>query len=189
MRRINSRILALMGLMLGIGLWLSLVQSPPQTGERLMQTPQVPAAQQVEVGLHVSNVYNLSLRDKTFSADGWYWLKWPQAVQDLIERDQIPINELVEFPNQVEHWDSRIEGPAPDPNARPMVAISKSTNFQAISMTTSRISALSLTSNWNCRSTSKHFRRPFRWLITRLYCALPLEPRRHSEKWSISTDT
>lgn len=119
MRRINSRILALMGLMLGIGLWLSLVQSPPQTGERLMQTPQVPAAQQVEVGLHVSNVYNLSLRDKTFSADGWYWLKWPQAVQDLIERDQIPINELVEFPNQVEHWDSRIEGSSTRPERTP----------------------------------------------------------------------
>jgi hypothetical protein len=101
--------LALVGLMLTLGLLLSLVGQAPTTGNRLLPNPKVPAEQTIDVGLHISNIYNLSLRDKTFTADGWYWLSWPEAVQQLIDREQIPVQELVEFPNQVERWDSTIE--------------------------------------------------------------------------------
>ena len=115
MPRIRPRLLALVALMLSMSLVLSLLGQPPQTGYRLLQAPRVPAAQQIDLGLHISNIYNLSLRDKTFTADGWFWLNWPEPVQQLIEREGIEINELVEFINQVERWDSRIERDSNEP--------------------------------------------------------------------------
>ena len=58
--------------------------------------------------MHIKNIYNLSLKDKTFSADGWFWLKWPESIQQRIESDQIPITELVELVNQVEGYDAQL---------------------------------------------------------------------------------
>ncbi len=115
MLRIRPRLLALVGLMLSMGLMLSLVGQAPNTGDRLLPNPKVPAGQTIDVGLHISNIYNLSLRDKTFTADGWYWLNWPQEVQERIERGQIPIAELVEFTNQVERWDAKVEPDSKEP--------------------------------------------------------------------------
>ena len=79
----------------------------------LKPTPAVPATRQIEVGMHLKNIYNLSLKDKTFSADGWFWLKWPERIQQLIEANQIPITELVELVNQVETFNAQVE---PDSN-------------------------------------------------------------------------
>ena len=59
-------------------------------------------AKTVDVGLHVENVYQLSLKDKTFWAEGWYWLKWPKAVNDIILKHKIPLDRIVEFTNQIE---------------------------------------------------------------------------------------
>jgi hypothetical protein len=75
----------------------------------------VPAARQIEVGMHIKNIYNLSLKDKTFTADGWFWLKWPESIQQLIESDQIPITELVELVNQVESYDAKLEPDSAEP--------------------------------------------------------------------------
>lgn len=63
----------------------------------------------VTVGLHVRNLYGLSLRDQTFKADGWFWLKVPPQVQALMQRRGIEPLEMVEFVNQVDHWDALIE--------------------------------------------------------------------------------
>ncbi|MBW0168199.1 MAG: hypothetical protein KXJ49_11910 [Vulcanococcus sp.] len=86
---------------------------PDATNPQLKPPPTVPAARQIEVGMHIKNIYNLSLKDKTFSADGWFWLKWPESIQQRIESDQIPITELVELVNQVEGYDAQLE---PDSN-------------------------------------------------------------------------
>ena len=67
------------------------------------------AAQTIEVGIHVKNISGLSLKEKTFLANGWFWLKWPENVQNLIESNNINLNEIVEFVNLVEPWDSQIE--------------------------------------------------------------------------------
>lgn len=77
--------------------------------------PVVPADRQIEVGMHLKNIYNLSLQNKTFSAEGWFWLKWPPSIQQLIEADQIPINELVELVNQVEGFDSTVKRDSTEP--------------------------------------------------------------------------
>ena len=63
----------------------------------------------VRVGLHVRNIYGLSLHEQTFKADGWYWLKVPPAVLELMERRGISPKGMVEFVNQVDNWDGLIE--------------------------------------------------------------------------------
>lgn len=63
----------------------------------------------ISVGMHVRNIYGLSLQDQTFKAEGWYWLKVPPAVSELMERRQVDPLEIVEFVNQVDHWDGLIE--------------------------------------------------------------------------------
>jgi hypothetical protein len=78
-------------------------------GPQLKPAPVVSPDRRIEVGMHIKNIYNLSLKDKTFNADGWFWLKWPESIQQQIEADQIPINQLVELVNQVETYDSNLE--------------------------------------------------------------------------------
>jgi len=63
----------------------------------------------MRLGLHVRNIYGLSLHEQTFKADGWYWLKVPPAVLELMERRGIKPVDLVEFVNQVDNWDGLIE--------------------------------------------------------------------------------
>lgn len=63
----------------------------------------------VSVGMHVRNIYGLSLQDQTFKAEGWYWLKVPPAVSELMERRQVDPLAMVEFVNQVDNWDGLIE--------------------------------------------------------------------------------
>lgn len=82
---------------------------------QLRPAPKVSPARHIEVGMHIKNIYNLSLKDKTFTADGWFWLKWPQSVQNLIEADQIPLTELVELVNQVESYDAQLETDSNEP--------------------------------------------------------------------------
>lgn len=71
------------------------------------------------LGMHIENIYNLSLKDKNFSAEGWFWLEWPEAVQQLIVKNKIPLLELVEMVNQVEAWDSQIQLDSPEPELKP----------------------------------------------------------------------
>jgi hypothetical protein len=74
-----------------------------------------PFDQQVLVGLQIENVYALSLKDRTYSAEGWYWLKWPERINAIIQDNDIPLNELVEFTNQVEASSMVVEADTPNP--------------------------------------------------------------------------
>ena len=76
-------------------------------GSRAAAAPADPLT--ISVGMHVRNIYGLSLADQTFKAEGWYWLRVPLAVQTLMERRGIQPPELVEFVNQVDNWDALIE--------------------------------------------------------------------------------
>lgn len=71
------------------------------------------------LGMHIENIYNLSLKDKNFSAEGWFWLEWPEAVQQLIIKNKIPLLELVEIVNHVEAWDSQIQLDSAEPELKP----------------------------------------------------------------------
>jgi hypothetical protein len=109
----RSWLAGLIGLVVVTLFSITTLGGPEATNPQLKPAPTVPAARQIEVGMHIKNIYNLSLKDKTFSADGWFWLKWPESIQQLIEANQIPITELVELVNQVESYDAQLE---PDSN-------------------------------------------------------------------------
>ena len=109
MRRIRPRLAALFGLFLAASMVLGLLRPPADPGAHLRPAQAAPAERTMQLGLHVKNIYNLSLQDKTFAAEGWFWLTWPASIQTLIERNNIPLTELVELVNQVEGWDQRLE--------------------------------------------------------------------------------
>jgi len=67
-----------------------------------------PNAIPVKVGAYIENYHNLSLRDRRFVAEGYYWLEWPQAVEDARVVDKISPLEIFEITNQVDEWDSKI---------------------------------------------------------------------------------
>lgn len=115
----RSWLAGLIGLVVVALFSLTTLGGPEATNPQLKPAPTVPAARQIEVGMHIKNIYNLSLKDKTFSADGWFWLKWPQSIQQLIDSNQIPISELVELTNQVQSYDSRIEADGNEPKQLP----------------------------------------------------------------------
>lgn len=56
----------------------------------------------VNVGLQVKNIYDLSLADQSFLAEGWYWLNWGDDVQATLERLKLEPSQMVEFTNEIE---------------------------------------------------------------------------------------
>lgn len=70
----------------------------------------------ISTGIHLENVYGLSLKDKAFNADGRIWLSWPQELQTLLEQKGFNPLQLVDFVNQVEDWngDLAADNPAPE---------------------------------------------------------------------------
>lgn len=57
----------------------------------------------IEVGLHIENIHQFSMKDKVYFVEGWYWLRWPKAIQKIIENEQIDLVNIIEFANQVEN--------------------------------------------------------------------------------------
>ena len=43
----------------------------------------------IDVGLHIENIHQFSMKDKVYSVEGWYWLRWPQEIQDIITEKKI----------------------------------------------------------------------------------------------------
>lgn len=75
-----------------------------------IQNVTVPAtAKQIRFGIEVLNINSLDLHEMTFQATGWYWLKWDQAIQEMLERNKIPIESVVKPLNLVEPWFSKFE--------------------------------------------------------------------------------
>lgn len=55
----------------------------------------------VTVGAYIENLHSLSLKQRIFSAEGYYWLDWPGSVQDLLDSKEIKPAEMVELVNVV----------------------------------------------------------------------------------------
>ena len=75
---------------------------PANTTELLSAANAIP----VKVGAYIENYHDLSLQNRRFVAEGYYWLEWPQALQDVIENDNIKPIDVFEITNQVDDWDS-----------------------------------------------------------------------------------
>ena len=84
--------------------WAVQVSQAPLIQPLDPETPEWSNGFSFSMGIHVENVYELSLRDKTFSADGRIWLQWDEALQALMRQQQIEPGSLIDFVNQVEDW-------------------------------------------------------------------------------------
>jgi len=69
----------------------------------------------IDTGMHIENIYQLNLKDKSFWADGWYWFKWRPEIQKAIEAEKIPLNQVLEFTNQIEATNMVIDPDTTEP--------------------------------------------------------------------------
>lgn len=79
-----------------------------ETGNITNLTPPE-GARHIKFGIQILDIDNLSVNDMTFLATGWYWLKWDQSIQDLLERDHLKIEDVVKPLNLIEPWFSKFE--------------------------------------------------------------------------------
>jgi len=85
------------------------VSRPTPIDHRASWRPFPSDAPELRVGLLMKNIYGLQLESQTFSADGWYWLEWGEDLERIRRQRNLKPNQLVEFANQVEGWDSQVE--------------------------------------------------------------------------------
>ena len=93
---------------------------PAATADRVVAVDvralaRAPGVIPVEVGVHIENFHHLDLRNRSFVAEGYYWLKWNQQIQSLIDQGIVQVGNIAELTNQSSTWDSKIEldGSAP----------------------------------------------------------------------------
>jgi hypothetical protein len=92
-----------------------------------------PNAIEVKVGAYVDNYHDLSVQDRRFVAEGYYWLEWPQSLQDKLDSKKIESKSIVYPANQIDTWDAEInsvsEGPIRMPNGNYYQQFQFSANF------------------------------------------------------------
>ena len=54
------------------------------------------------MGLQIENVYGLSLPERSFKAEGWYWLKWSESINRLLTEKSLAAEDLIRFKNLVD---------------------------------------------------------------------------------------
>lgn len=69
----------------------------------------------IDTGMHIENIYQLNLKDKTFWAEGWYWIKWRPEIQKIIASEKIPLNQVLEFTNGIESTNMVVEPDTTEP--------------------------------------------------------------------------
>lgn len=72
----------------------------------------------IGVGLHIRNIYALSLVDQSFLAEGWYWLEWGDDVQAILDKHDINPEKIVELVNEIELGQYSIREVAPPSKGR-----------------------------------------------------------------------
>lgn len=74
-----------------------------------------PNAIGVKVGAYFDNLHDLSLQNRRFVGEGFYWFIWPQELQDKLESLEIDSATMITIANQLDTWDSDIQGLDDDP--------------------------------------------------------------------------
>ena len=70
---------------------------------------------EVRVGAYVDNFHDLSLRNRRFVAEGYYWLEWPQSLQNKLDSENLETKAIIVLANQVDKWDSKINSFSEEP--------------------------------------------------------------------------
>jgi len=74
-----------------------------------------PNAIEVKVGAYVDNFHDLSLQNRRFVAEGYYWLEWPQKLQEKLDIEKIEPKSIIVLANQVDNWDGQISSFSENP--------------------------------------------------------------------------
>lgn len=69
----------------------------------------------IDTGMHIENIYQINLRNQSFWAEGWYWIKWRPEIEKIIAAEKIPLDRVLEFTNEIQGTDSLIETESIDP--------------------------------------------------------------------------
>ena len=85
--------------------------APANTSELLSK----PNAIAVKVGAYVDNFHDLSLQNRRFVAEGYYWLEWPQSLQNKLDSEKIEPKSIIVLANQVDNWDGQINSFSEEP--------------------------------------------------------------------------
>lgn len=92
-----------------------------------------PNAVGVQVGAYVDNFHDLSIENRRFVGEGYYWMEWPQTLQDKLDAEKIEPKSMIVLANQVDNWDAQInslsEGPIRLANGNYYQQIQFSANF------------------------------------------------------------
>lgn len=75
-----------------------------------------PKDKTMSLGIHVENAYELSLKERSFRVEGWYWLRWPERINEILKEREIPPTGIVEFTNMIDAGSLTVE--AVEPTAR-----------------------------------------------------------------------
>ena len=78
-----------------------------------------PNAIGVKFGAYFDNLHDLSLQNRRFVGEGFYWLEWPQSLQDKLKSDDIESGSMISIANQLDTWDRDIEGLDDEPTRLP----------------------------------------------------------------------
>jgi len=73
------------------------------------------AERTIHVGLQIENIYDLSLKNRSFKIEGWYWLKWPEKVNTIIKEYEIDQNKIIDFTNRVDSNSLQVDTEQPNP--------------------------------------------------------------------------
>ncbi|AZB73502.2 hypothetical protein [Synechococcus elongatus] len=91
------------------------IARPNQDGQEILPSKTIP----LKVGIQLKNVYNLQLALQTYSADGWYWVAWTEELNEILQQENLRPGKMIDFFNQVEPWNSRIEPETSEPRRLP----------------------------------------------------------------------
>lgn len=69
-----------------------------------------PNAIGMKAGAYFDNLHDLSLQNRRFVGEGYYWFEWTKSLQDKLESNEIESGYMVSIANQLETWDRDIEG-------------------------------------------------------------------------------
>ena len=63
----------------------------------------------IQIGTYIDNIYNLSISNKTFDANGWVWVTWPKKVEDFFQASKLTPDKWLNFANEIDNWDFKLE--------------------------------------------------------------------------------
>jgi hypothetical protein len=90
-----------------------------------------PNAIGVKVGAYFDNLHDLSLQNRRFVGEGFYWYEWPQRLQDKLDSNEIDPGSMISIANQLDTWDSDIQGLEDEPIRLPNGNYYKQLRFSA----------------------------------------------------------